>query len=110
LAPIECGHARQLSPVPLEENQEVFAAAGSSIPRIVAGTHHKADLNHAVFDLGSQLGLVGIVHDAANAVDPNAIAVRAVANKTICTAGFLPRNLAPFWRHWSGRVAPQTPL
>jgi hypothetical protein len=47
-----------------------------------------------VFDLGSKIGLVGIVHDTANAVDPNAIAVRGVANKTIYTAGYLPRPLA----------------
>ena len=42
----------------------------------------------------SQIGLVGIIHDAANSHDPNAMAVRGVANKTIYTAGYLPRALA----------------
>lgn len=80
--------------IPLQENQEGFAAEGIVYSRIVGGTHHKADLNNAAFDLVSQIGLVGIIHDAANAVDPNAMAVRAVANKTIYTAGYLPKKLA----------------
>ena len=80
--------------IPLQESQEGFAAEGTVYSRIVGGTHHKADLNNAVFDLVSQIGLVGIIHDAANAVDPNAIAVRAVANKTTYTAGYLPKKLA----------------
>ena len=42
----------------------------------------------------SKIGLVGIVHDAANPHDPNAMAVRGVANKAIYTAGYLPRTLA----------------
>jgi hypothetical protein len=62
--------------------------------RIVGGTHHKADLNHAVFDLASQVGLVGIVHDTANSADPNEMAVGGVANRTIYTAGYFPRALA----------------
>lgn len=37
---------------------------------------------------------MGIVHDASNAHDPNAMAVRGVANKTIYTAGYLPRPFA----------------
>jgi hypothetical protein len=80
--------------IPLEENQQGLAAERIVYSRIAGGTHHKADLNNAVFDLGSQIGLVGIVHDTANSVDPNAMAVRAVANKTIYTAGYLPRALA----------------
>ena len=80
--------------MPLEENQEGLAAEGIIYSRIVGGTHHEADLNNAVFDLGSQIGLVGIVNDAANSHDPNAMAVRGVANKIIYTAGYLPRNLA----------------
>ena len=80
--------------IPLEENDEGLAAEGIVFSRIVGGTHHQADLNNAVFDLVSQVGLVGIVHDTANTYDPNAMAVRAVANKTIYTAGYLPRKLA----------------
>jgi len=80
--------------IPLEENQEGLAAKGIVYSRIAGGTHHKSDLNNAVFDLGSTVGLVGIVHDTANAADSNAMAVRAVANKTIYTAGYLPRALA----------------
>jgi hypothetical protein len=60
----------------------------------VGGTHHKADLNHTVFDLASQVGLVGIVHDTANSADPNEMAVGGVANRTIYTAGYFPRALA----------------
>ncbi len=80
--------------IPLEENQEGLAAEGIVYSRIAGGTHHKADLNHAVFDLGSKVGLVGIVHEAANSADPNAMAVCGVANKTKYTAGYLPRELA----------------
>jgi hypothetical protein len=47
-----------------------------------------------VFDLGSKIGLVGIVDGTANTANPNAMAVRGVANKTIYTAGYLPRPLA----------------
>jgi hypothetical protein len=80
--------------VPLYENQAGLAAEHIVYSRIVGGTHHSADLNNAVFNLASQVGLVGLVHDADNAHDPNAIAVRGVANKTIYTAGYLPRALA----------------
>jgi len=80
--------------IPLEEDQEGLAADRIVYSRIVGGTHHEADLNSAVFDLGSQIGLVGIVHDAANSHDPNAMAVRGVTNKSIYTAGYLPRKLA----------------
>lgn len=80
--------------VPLEEDQDGLAADGIVYSRIVGGTHHQADLNNAVFDVASQVGLVGIVHDTDNAHDPNAMAVRAVANKKIYTAGYLPRSLA----------------
>ena len=80
--------------MPLEENQHRLAADGIVYSRIVGGTHHEADLNNAVFDLGSKVGGVGIVHEDANFYDPNAMAVRAVANKTIYTAGYLPRALA----------------
>jgi hypothetical protein len=80
--------------IPLYENQEGFAAERIIYSRIVGGTHHKADLNNAVFDLGSKMGLVGIVHDVRYAVDSDAIAVRAVANKTLFTAGYLPKRLA----------------
>jgi hypothetical protein len=80
--------------IPLEENQEGLAAEGIVYSRIVGGTHHMADLNNAVFDLASQIGLVGLEHDTTNSHDPNAIAVRGVANKTVYTAGYLPRALA----------------
>jgi hypothetical protein len=80
--------------ISLEENQEELAAEGIIYSRIVGGTHHKADINNAAFDLGSKLGLVGLVHQADNPADPNAMAVCAVANKTIYTAGYLPRKLA----------------
>ena len=80
--------------IPLEENQDSIAAEGIVYSRIVGGTHHQPDLNNAVFDLASHFGLVGIVHDTANTHDPNAMAVRGVANKTIYTAGYLPRVLA----------------
>ena len=78
----------------LEENQHGLAAERIVYSRIVGGTHHKADLSSAVFDLGSQIGLVGLVHDAGNAHDANAMAVRAVADKVIYTAGYLPRALS----------------
>jgi hypothetical protein len=80
--------------IPLEESQDGLAAEGIVYSRIVGGTHHQSDLNNALFDIASQVGLVGIVHDTANTHDPNAIAVRGVANKTIYTAGYLPRALA----------------
>jgi hypothetical protein len=80
--------------IPLEENQEGLAAEGIVYSRIVGGTHHQADLNNTVFDVGSQVGMVGLAHDTANSHDPNAMAVRGVANKTIYTAGYLPRELA----------------
>lgn len=47
-----------------------------------------------MFDLGSKIGLVGIVDGTANTADPNTMAVRGVAIKTIYTAGYLPRPLA----------------
>ena len=78
----------------LEENQHGLAAERIVYSRIVGGTHHKAELNSAAFDLGSQLGLVGLVHDAGNPNDANTMAVRAVVDKTIYTAGYLPRALA----------------
>jgi len=77
--------------IPLEENQEGLAADRIVYSRIVGGTHHEVDLNNSVFDVGSQ---IGIVHEAANSHDPNAMAVCGVANKTIYTAGYLPRTLA----------------
>ena len=80
--------------IPLYENQEGFAAERIIYSRIVGGTDYKADLNNPVFDLGSKMGLVGIVHDVRYAVDSEAIAVRAVANKSLFTAGYLPKRLA----------------
>jgi hypothetical protein len=80
--------------IPLEENQEGLAAEGIVYSRIVGGTHHRDHLNNAVFDLGSKIGLVGIVHEVANPHDPNALAVCAVAHKIKYTAGYLPRALA----------------
>ena len=79
--------------IPLEENQHGLAADRIVYSRIVGGTHHP-ELNNAVFDLGSKDGLVGLVHETANPHDPNAMAVCGVANKTIYTAGHLPRALA----------------
>ena len=85
--------------IPLEENQEGLAADRIVYSRIVGGTHHEVDLNNAVFDVGSE---IGVVHEAANSHDPNAMAVCRISNKTIYTAGYLPRTLA-------GVLAPLVP-
>jgi HIRAN domain len=80
--------------IPLEENQEALVADRIVYSRIVGGTHHEADLNNAVFDLGSKLGLVALVRDASNSHDANAVKVCGVTDKAIYTAGYLPRTLA----------------
>ena len=67
---------------------------GSSILASLAGRNYKADLNNPVFDLGSKMGLVGIVHDVRYAVGSEGDRIRAVANKSLFTAGYLPKRLA----------------
>jgi hypothetical protein len=52
--------------IPLEENQRGLGPEGIVYSRIAGGTHHRADLSNAVFDLVSQVGLVGIVHELDN--------------------------------------------